>query len=216
MTPDYEALYADHEEQRDHWWWRPGWGVGTRFLTFHITLDEQPDLHDLMDAHASAVSAIPTLDIVPRTWRHITLQGLGHSRELDGAEVDQVCAAVSARLAELPPLTAHFDRAVVFREAVALVPQEPEPFTRVRNAIRAAIAEVRGEASESPDGFRAHATLAYANGRGDRVAIRQALDTVSGTARAAFGHVDLIELHRDNGMYEWAAWRSVALGPQAI
>jgi hypothetical protein len=34
---------------RRHWYWRPGWGVGTRFHTWHITLEAQSALIDHRD-----------------------------------------------------------------------------------------------------------------------------------------------------------------------
>jgi hypothetical protein len=30
--------YPDADELANHWWWRPGWQVGTRFYTWHVTV----------------------------------------------------------------------------------------------------------------------------------------------------------------------------------
>jgi len=39
----------------DHWWWRPGWGPGTRFYTFHFTFQDQPVVREhAAQAYASA------------------------------------------------------------------------------------------------------------------------------------------------------------------
>ncbi|MDT5026262.1 MAG: hypothetical protein QOE61_2688, partial [Micromonosporaceae bacterium] len=32
------------DDLRDHWYWRPGWSVGRRFYTWHLTFADQPDV----------------------------------------------------------------------------------------------------------------------------------------------------------------------------
>ena len=36
--------WSDFTQTRSHWWWRPGWGPGARFLTFHLTFERAPEL----------------------------------------------------------------------------------------------------------------------------------------------------------------------------
>jgi hypothetical protein len=40
------------QAMRDHWWWRPGWGVGRSFYTWHITFDDQPAVDRLAAEYA--------------------------------------------------------------------------------------------------------------------------------------------------------------------
>ena len=212
MSTDYAALYADHDVMANHWWWRPGWKVGTRFYAWHITLDGQDELHALADKYAAALADVPTLDLVPRQWRHITLQGLGHVEEVDDARRDAAVEAVRARLENLAPITSTYQRAHVFKEALALPPDNPQTFTDLRAEIRAGIADAWGYCPENPDGFRAHASLAYSNSDGDGVKIRSILDTVDpGPATATVGSVSLIRMHRDHRMYEWETVTTVPL-----
>jgi len=35
------------EQMIDHWWWRPGWSVGRKFYTWHLTFADQPQAHRL-------------------------------------------------------------------------------------------------------------------------------------------------------------------------
>ena len=35
---------------RNHWWWRPGWRTGRHFYACHLTLDDQPQLRELVGA----------------------------------------------------------------------------------------------------------------------------------------------------------------------
>lgn len=125
MPADRPDLYADRDAMTNHWWWRPGWQVGTRFYAWHITLDDQVDLHALADKYAEALADVPTLDVIPRDWRHITLQGLGHVDEVSDDARDRAVDAVGARLRELSPIRSTFERAVVFAEAIALPPSKP-------------------------------------------------------------------------------------------
>ena len=212
MSIDYAALYADHDLMANHWWWRPGWKVGTRFYAWHITLDGQDQLHALADQYAAALTEVPTLDLVPRQWRHITLQGLGHVEEVDDARRDAAVEGVRTRLANLAPITSTYQRAHVFKEALALPPDNPQAFTDLRAEVRAGIADAWGYCPENADGFRAHASLAYSNGDGDGLKIRSILDAVRpDPATATVSSVSLIRMHRDHRMYEWETVAAISL-----
>lgn len=205
--------YADHQRMENHWWWRPGWRVGTRFYAWHITLDGQDDLHGLMDEYVEALRPFRTLDPVPAQWRHITLQGLGHAEDVTDARRDAASDAISERLSRLEPIQSTFQRAAIFKEAVALPPSNPEAFTRLRSEIRAGIADAWGQTPEKADGFRAHTSVAYSNARGDGLAVRRSLMRGQFVpAKVLIGQVDLICMHRDDGMYEWVTERSIPIG----
>jgi 2'-5' RNA ligase len=205
--------YADHDRMENHWWWRPGWRVGTRFYAWHITLDDQTDLHRLMDEYATGLAPFPTLDPVPRRWRHITLQGLGHVEEVTDAQRDAAVEAVAARLASIEPIRSTYQRAAVLKEAIALPPNNPEAYSQLRNEIRLGIDAAWGHTPEKAEGFRAHTSVAYSNGTGDGSAIRRALDQDSrAPAPATVSGVHLILMHRDRRMYEWTTVATVRLG----
>lgn len=204
--------YADHDQMENHWWWRPGWRVGTRFYAWHITLDNQADLHRLMDDYATALAPFQTLDPVPRPWRHITLQGLGHVEEVTDAQRDAAVETVAARLADLETIQSIYQRAAIFKEAIALPPSNPEAYAQLRNAIRAGIADAWGHTPEKAEGFRAHTSVAYSSGIGDGLAIRSALDQADpAPAPATVSGVDLILMHRDRRMYEWTTVATIGL-----
>lgn len=205
MTTADADPYADQPEMANHWWWRPGWHVGTRFYAWHITLDGQDELHRLIDTYQEALKPFPTLDPIPRQWRHITLQGLGHVDEVSDQQRDEAIHAVTERLAKLDPIESTFHRAVIFREAIALPPNNPDAYANLRNQIRAGITDAWGWCPENADGFRAHTSAAYANDHADATLIRGALDLAEpiGPASATYGQVSLIRMHRDRRMYEW-------------
>lgn len=215
---DYTALYADHDTMANHWWWRPGWHVGTRFYAWHITQNDQPDVRALVHRYRDAVSTIRTLDPIPDQWLHMTLQGVGSIEDIDALTLDSVTDAVAERLRTLAPVTAHYQRAHIAREALILPPDVPEAFTDVRREIRQGITDALGVCPEAEAGFRAHVSAAYSNAEANAAPIRAALDRAQPDtpAAATYTHVSLIRMHRDRRMYEWDTVRTVPLGREAL
>ncbi len=211
---DDSARNADHPAMTDHWWWRPGWRVGTRFYAWHITQDDQPEVRDLAQRYRAAVSTIETLDPIPDEWLQMTMQGVGHVEDINIAALDFVTLRVADRLRALAPITTSYQRADITSEAVILAPDDPEAFAEVRRAIRAGITDALGECPESEDGFRAHVSVAYGNADADAAPIREALDRAEPVApsTATYTKVSLIRMHRDQRMYEWDVMREVPLG----
>jgi hypothetical protein len=64
--PDTTVSQAHADHVRNHWWWRPGWRQGRRFYTRHLTFDDQPQLHALVDAYRDSFAQLPGLDLIPR------------------------------------------------------------------------------------------------------------------------------------------------------
>lgn len=198
---------------RNHWWWRPGWSVGRRFYTWHLTFDGATDVLRLVreyDAHLD----LPGLDIIPERWLHLTMQGIGFEGEVDEAEVQKIVAAARARLATLDPFTITLGPAVVDPEVVRLRVTPAEPVVRLRREIRAAIADVWGSehVPEDEAGFTPHLSLAYSNRAGDMQPILDAANAVTPEpATMAVTHADLILLNRDQQEYRWDAYAEVLL-----
>lgn len=200
----------------NHWWWRPGWKVGTRFYAWHVTLDGQDDLHRLIDEYQDSLRPFPTLDPIPRKWRHVTLQGLGHIEDVSDQQRDEAVQAVSERLAKLDPIESTFQRAAIFREAIALPPSNPDAYATLRNEIRAGIADAWGWCPENAEGFRAHASVAYSNAAKPSATIRAALDrALASPARTTTRDLSLIRMHRDNSAYEFETTATIRLGQWA-
>lgn len=192
--------------------------MGTRFYTWHITVDDHPQLRALVRACQEVLRPLPNIDVVPERWLHMTVQGLGHTREVAEEERDDIVDAVRARLSRVEPPTVTFHRAVIHPEAVVVPPADPEPLLKIRRAIRDGIADVWGatHVPEAADGFRPHVSAAYINAPGESTAVRAALDqagvrAISETLTA----VSLIVRHRDHRMYEWTTIDVPPIGPRA-
>jgi 2'-5' RNA ligase len=214
--PPRALPHPDADVLVNHWWWRPGWGVGTRFYAWHITLVDQPGLRDLVAGYQTALDGFPVLDLIPEQWLHITVQDLGHTRDVLAAQRDAVVDAVSRRLSAIPSPELIFDRAVLFQEAVVILPTDPEPLRVVRTAIQDGIGDVLGRdrVPEAGHVFHPHVSAAYVNATADPAPIRAALDALDRhrRARATVAEVKLIVLHRDRGMYEWEEAAACRIG----
>jgi 2'-5' RNA ligase len=198
----------------DHWWWRPGWQVGTKFYTWHLTFRDAPDALRLAHEYNARLD-LPGLDIIPDEWLHLTMQGIGFVGQVDESEVDKIVAAAQARLAALTPFNVTLGPTVVDSEVVRLHVVPGEPVRQLRLELRAAIADVWGSdhVPEDADSFTPHVSLAYSNQPGDMQPILEAVGVGTPTpGRAYIAHADLIVLNRDNKQYEWTTYAEVPLG----
>ncbi len=197
---------------RDHWW-RPGWRVGRRFYTWHITFEGQDDLHRLVRAYQDHL-AMPGLDLVPFDGVHLTMQGVGFTDEVSQQDVQAIVMAAAARCAPLAPFILTLGPARIRPEGVNL-PVTPEaPVRRLRMAIREAIAEIWGEEKvpESAEEFTPHVTLAYSNADGPAAPIIEQIEQV-GVLQAVtpIRAAQLIDLERDTHVYRWRTQAAVPL-----
>jgi 2'-5' RNA ligase len=220
MFESTERTQRHATELRDHWWWRPGWHVGTRFYAWHITFDDAPDLHQLADFWQDRLRAFDYLDLIPHRWLHLTMQGIGMVEDVPDETRDRIVAAVRQRLAELSPVHVTFHRPVVRAEAIAMPPNPSSAVDAIRRAVRAGMAEIIGTNAlpERADGFQPHVSLAYVNRRQSASAVVEAIENADEPAEAAspITHASLIEMHRDNRMYEWRTIASPQIGDAGV
>jgi 2'-5' RNA ligase len=194
---------SDH--MRDHWWWRPGWHVGRSMYTWHVTFDDQPQLHELVSAYQTALSPLPGLDLIPARWLHLTMQGIGFTDEVSEREIADIADAARKRLVNQRPVSLVIGPASVDPEAIMFEVTPTDALSPVRSAIRAAISEVRG-AAEVPESeeWAPHVSLAYSNSDGIAAPYIAAVDSVSTfPVTLTISKVDLIELNRDMRLYQW-------------
>jgi 2'-5' RNA ligase len=207
-------MTTDPAQMADHWWWRPGWSVGRRFYTWHITFEHSPNVHRLAATYRQALAGLPALDLVPDQWLHLTMQGLGFVDQVPEPDARAVVDAAAARLAQIPSFDITIDRPQVTPEAIRWEADPTQPVAEVRSAIRAAIADVWPSVPEQADGFRPHVSIAYSAGD---VPARPVLETIatvpSSPATTRIGSAELIVLHRDKRMYEWETFASIPLSP---
>ncbi|MFD5754581.1 2'-5' RNA ligase family protein [Streptomyces sp. NPDC127044] len=207
MTTQPEAI-------RNHWWWRPGWSVGRRFYTWHLTFEGQDDVHRLATEYRSALAPLgDSLTPIPDRWLHLTMQGIGFVGEAKEQDVYAIVDAARTRLAAIPAFDLQIGPEVLDPEAVLLHVHPDGPVRAVRNAIRGAIGNILGEVPEEAEGFTPHVSVAYSAGDGPTEPIAQILASLNlAPAQARISSAELIVIHRDNQMYEWETFAKVPLG----
>jgi 2'-5' RNA ligase len=203
------------DRMKDHWWWRPGWRVGRRFYTWHLTFGDSPQIAGLAIRYQNAIS-LDFLDPVPLEWLHLTMQGIGFADEVSRRDLDAVVTAARDECAPLRPFDILVGPAYADAEGVPLAIEPWEPIEDVRAAIRRAIARVWGfeHVPEPEEGFTPHITLFYSNSQADPAPLHRALVTLPSTppVRATVRAASLIELGRDEHVYRWSTIAEVPLG----
>ncbi|MEU9332907.1 2'-5' RNA ligase family protein [Streptomyces sp. NPDC048290] len=202
------------ETMRNHWWWRPGWSVGRRFYTWHLTFEGQPDVHRLAADYRSALApAGKALTLIPDQWLHLTMQGIGFVGEVKEVDVHAITEAARSRMADVPAFDLEIGPAILDPEAVLLPVRPDEPVRAVRDSIRAAIGDVLDAVPERAEGFTPHISVAYSASDDPAALISGALDAAEvAPARARITAAELILINRDNFMYEWEPFARVPLG----
>jgi 2'-5' RNA ligase len=199
----------------NHWWWRPGWHVGRSFYTWHITFDneESKPLHDLVARLHDRLDGVAGLDLIPRRWLHLTMQGLGFTDDVTEADMRAIVDEATDRLAEVPAFDMTLGPVEGDDEATGLLVRPWEATGAVRNAVRGAIATVWDAVPEA-DEFRPHTSIAYSNSDAPVGPIRERLADLRGLEPVTIPirSVQLIRLNRDHRMYEWDTVTDVTLG----
>jgi 2'-5' RNA ligase len=164
------------------------------------------------------LSRVPGLDMIPLPWLHLTMQGVGFVEDVTADQVDALLRAARTRLGELDPVKARFHRPVIRPEAIALPPDPVVPVQEIRHRVRAAIGDVFGPDAvpDSADGYQPHISLAYVSTPQPASNTLDAINRVTtDPADLTINAVSLIEMHRDNRMYEWRTVEAVPLGHSA-
>lgn len=197
----------------DHWWWREGWGPGTRFLTWHLTFQQDEVLHAHAAAYRDLLGHFAQLDLVADRGLHLTMQGVRPATDIDAADLAALIEAAQIRLAHVHPFELRLHKPAFTPEAIRWEPEPAAPVAEVRRAVRSAISEVLGGVSEAEDGFIPHITIAYGNRVGPAGPIIAAIEESEVPAvTVAISTADLIVLGRDRREYEWEYVAKVNIG----
>jgi 2'-5' RNA ligase len=203
---------------RNHWWWRPGWRAGRHFYACHLTLDDQPQLRDLIRRYQDALAHFGNLDLIPPRWLHLTMQGIGFVDEVSPDELTAVTKRITDRLRDVPVPVVTFDQPTVGQDAVYLKAQPAEPIYDVRLATYQAIASALGpgqlhEARPTREQYTPHVSAAYVNSDGPAQPIFDALASVQApSVTTTFRTASILTFHRDHQMYEWTNALPIPIG----
>ncbi len=194
----------DAAQMRDHWWWRPGWAVGSRQLAWHLTFEGQSALHRLAHRVQSGLADYPTLDPVPTPWLHLTLTSIGPAADVGEDDVASIIRRVRTRMAGRPPLRLACPRILLLAESVCLVPEPTDDLAALRADVADDVRSVLPDGPRGSHAFLPHVSLAYANGPQDGLGVIEALHGLAVQPVVdVSATLSLIEIHRDSRRYEW-------------
>lgn len=200
-----EIQRGDHQITTTHWWWRPGWGPETRYLTFHLTFDSEPALAAVAERHSRLLTSLPNVDPVPTPWLHLTMTGVGHVSEVSDEIVQALCARIIDDAAD------HIDQqpAIVFdalyfgRDGLSLTGNAPDWLTTLRQQQEQAVEDLLGGPREWYR-VRPHVSLAYYDGEVDESALLKGItDTGLDDVVITGPTLSLLELRREGHLYRW-------------
>ncbi len=196
---------------------RNHWGPeAPDYLTWHLLFDDQPALHAVARKYHRAVAGIDGIDVVPTKWLHLTVQGVGAVDEITAPEVDDLVDAARERLAGTPTFDLTFRPAEVHWEGITLTATQVEPVSRVRTALRSAIATVRGPdrvPGADTEVLWPHISLAYVNAAVPAAALFDAIGVVRRESVVVkIEQATLIVLRRAGRRYVWSDVATAQLG----
>ncbi|HEU5157545.1 MAG TPA: 2'-5' RNA ligase family protein [Streptosporangiaceae bacterium] len=201
------------DRMADHWWWRPGVRPGRRVLVWHILLDDQPDVRELVRQCQDMVAGIEGLEPVPAEWLHMTTQVVGFADEISQSEIDAMTGGVAARLATVGPIEVEFGTLWIGSEAVMLTVRPPRALDPVRTAIReAAAATVAAHRLADEPDWTPHVSVAYSNAAGPAAPVIAALQDPPGPRPMTVRRVHLVAQERTGRLYRWVRLTAVGLG----
>jgi hypothetical protein len=181
--------------------------------TWHVTFADVPPVQELAASARARLAGLGGIDLVPGQWLHLTTQDVGFTDEIIDAELAAITSAARARLAAVEPVPVTTGPARVASEGILCRVAPEGAVTPMRDAIRAAIAGVRGprRVAGGP-AWAPHVSVAYGSADGPADVFEAALDGEDTIAAITVGAVTLIRLGRDQHVYEWETLASVPLG----
>lgn len=210
-----ELSTADElDRMRSHWWWRPGWAVGRRMLTFHLTMEQAPAVREFAAQAREALTGIESQDRVPDRGLHLTMTGIGFEDEVTPQQLEDVSAEVfehwSHMITQLPAPVLRFDSLFVAHESVMLLAEPDSWLEELARIQRSAVDRVMG--AQEWGMFWPHLSVAYCNGPADPAPVIEALAPVAASAPErleATPTLTLMRLGRDEHEYRWDVLRQV-------
>ncbi|MGI5292732.1 2'-5' RNA ligase family protein [Nonomuraea polychroma] len=178
-------------------------------------MNDQPAIHEAAEQLQPTLAATGALGPIPLEWLHMTMQGVGFADEVSEETLNTIAAAVTERVVEVGPVSVTLGPPVVDPEGVNLPVRPAQDVEAVRQAVRDGIADVWGadQVPEAETGFTPHVSLAYSHTSGAPLApIRGMLAQHTAIISATLTRITLIDINRDNGIYQWRVIAAPPLG----
>lgn len=199
------AAMPNTVQTRNHWWWRPGWAMGTRYYTWHLTFEHCHELHLLASRLRPALARHPAQDVIPDGWLHLTMTGVGFQAEVTDAQLERIAAEVFDDLPGLPSGVLTLESVLVADEGV-LMPARKQLWLMELSALQRRVVEGVVGHAEWDGPLWPHVSLSYASGVAPvapLVADLQAVVPPQESLAVARPRVTLLRINRDSRQYQW-------------
>lgn len=201
-------------QTRNHWWWRPGWAVGTRYYAWHLTFEHCHELHLLAARLRVALARHPVQDVVPDGGLHLTMAGVGFVDDVTDEQLAAISDGVFGQLDTLPDGVLTLDDILVGAEGVLVEARKDSWLMELGRLQQRVIDDVLGP-RETGLALWPHVSLSYANGGESASALVADLQTVSPPQDSLVvvrPRVTLMRMHRDSRRYQWDVVRQQVWG----
>lgn len=208
-----QLVRGEFERTASHWWWRPGWERGRRYLTVHLTFGVAPELVREAECYLPALSGRAGVDVVPVPWLHLTMTGIGFVDEMSPDALEEVALRVLGADATpssgVGPLV--LDTLFLGREGLALTGPLPGWLAVMKAAQERAVGEVLG-VERPAAAFHPHVSLAYFDAEIDEPGLVAAVHEVGlRDVEVRTPTLSVLELGRDEHVYTWRVIRERVL-----
>jgi 2'-5' RNA ligase len=181
----------------------PGAGQGT--IYWHILVGDEPEVRTAAATAQKRLADFPGLHMPPPEWLHITTLVVGPTDEISTGQQQDMVAAASELLVELPPVDVTLGRIFYHPEAIAAEVQPAGPLQQIRNAIQTATLKVTGREghTEGPAQWLPHMTLAYSETEQPAEPLITALGREIPTTEFTINAVTLVNQQGPERLWNW-------------
>ncbi|MFD0437285.1 2'-5' RNA ligase family protein [Streptomyces chartreusis] len=203
------AAFAGVRRMTSHWA-RPGWASGQSTYYWMLTFPDDPKL--LAEAqYCQRQLACPSLDLVPSDGLHVTGAKIGRADTVRAGQVDDLAQRARSAIGSSFPMTVH--PLAGSRGAVRFSITPWTPLIQLHAALSALGRSVGVQGGTPTAAYRPHLGIAYNNcDRPAEPLIRRvSLLRDRPAITVVIGHVDLVELRREDRAYRWNLLHRVPL-----
>ena len=206
----------------NHWVDQAEWHGGRRLLAFYLTFARVNAVAEYAALYQEQLRGVGGLDLVDRTWLHLTILGAAFVDEVDESAVRRLATAATEITDDESPFDVTLGPPRPVMDAVWMPVETGRPLGGLRDRLsRAVVGTLKREPYAlplPPEGFRPHLTIAYARPGGPSYReIEARVNRVRAPhVTTQVSTISLIRLRREPNRWSWDDERRFALrGPES-
>jgi len=197
----------------DHWV-REDWPFSRHYVTWYVVFRD-PAVQAYAARFQRELAELDCLDPIPADGLHMTVQGVAYRDQLSEEQINAIARRGAERCADLPSFDVSLGPISGFRAGTFVRAEPWAPIERLRNRVRAAIADVIGADALPPQGapFKPHMSVTYCHADAPAAPLIERLGRLRSAERITTNirSVELLDLYRHDLAYHWTTIASVPL-----